>query len=152
MHIIQGGQSSSEDHMENSHSDGPACESMPASDLQVAEIKRLTTAVSAARGEVAKLEEAVEECCGYRAFLDAVTPPEWTADMVKERAAVHAMKLTTCVPDLQSGMYLGQTRAAAHVPDHIKQVMSAMDLLQRACQSSPTARPKCASALEQHLT
>ncbi|KAL4435859.1 hypothetical protein ABPG77_000621 [Micractinium sp. CCAP 211/92] len=44
---------------------------------RAAEAKRLAGSIAALRSEMGKIEEQVQECQKYKAFLDTVTPVEW---------------------------------------------------------------------------
>ena len=63
--------------------------------VQVLEIKRLNTQAAVIRSELNKLEEQLEDCRKYRAFLDRITPSEHfsaaeTAQADKRRLQVEA--------------------------------------------------------------
>ena len=49
--------------------------------VQMAEIKNLSAIAAVARSELNEIEEQLEECKAYRAFLDKVTPHDWFAEV-----------------------------------------------------------------------
>ena len=44
---------------------------------KVKEIKRLTALIEAMGNELAKVEDHYQKCCGYKKFLDGLTPRDW---------------------------------------------------------------------------
>lgn len=59
---------------------------------KVAEVKRLTAAIAAARAELNKYEEQLEDSRKYKEFLSALTPPEWFEEQrrLREEEAARA--------------------------------------------------------------
>ncbi len=52
---------------------------------KVAELKRLEGALVSMAGDIHKLEEQLEECNRYRAFILSITPKEWLEQRVAQR-------------------------------------------------------------------
>ena len=57
---------------------------------KVKEIKRLTVLIEAMANELAKVEDHFQKCCGYKKFLDGLTPWDWIQTQRKAKGDAEA--------------------------------------------------------------
>lgn len=96
---------------------------------KVAEVKRLTASIAAARAELNKYEEQLEDSRKYKEFLSALTPPEWFEEQKRlreeEMAAAKEQRRLAKVAELQADVDRRKEELIAQQPPLPKEQLEA---------------------------